>query len=675
MDNPLLTRQFRIPFDRIGADDVEPAMHRLVREAERAVEAIASQPGSPTYASTLGALEEATETLEWAATVIGHLESVATTPAFRAAYQAIQPTLSRFWTGLVLNEALWDVLRRYADTAEAAGLDPIRRRHLDKTLDDFRRHGADLDPSGKQRLQEINVELADLTTVFAQHVLDATNAFELVVEDEDRLAGLPQTARDAARESAVRHGRSGWRFTLQAPSLQAALTYLEDRALRRKIWEAHNRRGAAPPFDNLPVIQRVLALRREKATLLGYANFADLVLADRMAGTGAAARTFIDDLRERTRGFFERENAELEAFRRATFPDIEGPIAPWDLAFLAERLRRARYDFDEEALRPYFPVDRVIDGLFRTIGRLYGVEVEETRDLPVWDPAVRTFRLLDVDGSHLGSFYLDLYPRENKRDGAWMNALLTGRPGQPHLGLFCANATPPVGKTPALLTHGEVETLFHEFGHLMHHLLSQVPVRSLAGTNVAWDWVELPSQIMENWCWEREALDLFARHYRTGEPIPEDLFARLQRTRTFRAANAQMRQIGFATLDLALHCDYDPADPPDLPVFAREILQQHSPARLPDDYGFIGGFSHLFANPVGYAAGYYSYKWSEVLDADAFTRFRDEGIFNPEVGAAFRHTILERGDSAAPLELYREFMGRDPDPEPLFVRQGLTRSA
>jgi oligopeptidase A len=344
----------------------------------------------------------------------------------------------------------------------------------------------------------------------------------------------------------------------------------------------------------------------------------------------------------------------------------------WDVAYYAEKQRAALYEFDEEQLRPYFPVDSVLDGLFETVKRLYGVEITPTADLPVWDESVRTFELKDTDGQHLASFYVDLFPRENKRAGAWMDCLRLAVPPAPHLGLICANVNPPVGGKPALLTHLEVQTLFHEFGHLTHLCLSRVPVRSLGGTNVAWDFVELPSQIMENWCWEREALDLFAKHHETGETIPDDLFAKMKRARTYRAANAQMRQVGFASVDLMLHREFDHRD--DLIAYTRQVLQEYSPVELPEDYGFIASFGHLFSSAVGYAAGYYSYKWAEVLDADAFTRFRDDGVFNRTVGQEFRDCILARGDSEPPMELYKAFMGREPSLDPLLARQGLSGS-
>ncbi|HEY0838742.1 MAG TPA: M3 family metallopeptidase, partial [Vulgatibacter sp.] len=387
------------------------------------------------------------------------------------------------------------------------------------------------------------------------------------------------------------------------------------------------------------------------------------------------AMEFVKDLRDRTEPFFAEENRVLEVFRDERLGGTAGPLQPWELAYWAEKRRRAEYDFDEEELRPYFPLDRVVAGLFEVVHRLYGIRVEEREGVPAWHPDVRAYSILDSDGTLLCGFYADLHPRDEKRGGAWMNGFITGlhRDGErsPHLGLICANFTTPTGGRPALLTHREVETLFHEFGHLLHHALSRPEVRSLGGTSVAWDFVELPSQIMENWCWEREALDLFARHWQTGETIPEPLFQKMVRARNYRAANAMMRQLGFAEVDLDLHVRYDPATDGDVMAYARRVLQRHTPATLPEDSAMVASFGHLFASGVGYAAGYYSYKWAEVLDADAFSRFREEGLFDPDVGRAFREEILSRGDSADPGELFRRFRGREPSVDALFERSGL----
>ena len=673
--NPLLNLPFRIPFDQIRAEHVQPAAAELLREARQRIDALAAEAQPRTFDNTLTALDSITEPLDEAMSVARHLESVATYPALREAYNAVQPEVSAFYSGIPLHAGLWQAIKSYSATEEAAALTGTRRRFLTKTIDTFRRHGADLDAQGKARLEAIDIELATITTKFSQNVLDATNAFELVITDEAGLTGLPPSAVAAARESASQKGLDGWRFTLQAPSYTPVMTYMNDAATREKMYRAYAVRASGGAHDNRALLSRILELRRARAELLGFRNFADLVLHDRMAHTGERAEAFLKDLKRKTEAHFARENRELLAFRRGLEGADAPELQPWDVAYYAEKQRAALYDFDEEELRPYFPLERVVAGMFETVQRLYGIRVVEEPGVPVWDPQVRYYAVYDRDGAFLGGFYADWYPRENKRGGAWMDALMTGYPTaegfRPHLGLICGNLTPPLADRPALLTHYEVTTVFHEFGHLLHHLLSRVEVRSLAGTSVAWDFVELPSQIMENWTWEREPLDLFARHYQTGEPIPGDLFEKMVRARNFRSANAQMRQLGFGFVDLALHIDYDPARDGDVIEYTRGILQQYSPAPLPPDHAMAAAFTHLFASPVGYGAGYYSYKWAEVLDADAFTRFRTHGIFSPEVGAEFRDTILSRGDSEDPAELYRRFMGRDPDPNALLERSGL----
>ncbi|MGH9558787.1 MAG: M3 family metallopeptidase [Bryobacteraceae bacterium] len=657
--NPLLEVSFRVPFNQIQASDVEPAIDELLADTQKRLDAaIASD-------HPLEALDVLTEKLDYAMSVVRHLEAVATTPELRAAHNAVQPKVSAFYSSLPLNENLWKAIQHYAATTEARELQGAMRRYLKKNIDAFKRHGAELDPAGKEQLKRIDVALSEATTKFSQNVLDETNAWDLTVTEESKLAGLPEGAKAAARASAASKQREGWRFTLQGPSYLAAMTYLDDAGIREQIWRAYNSRAISGERDNRALIEKILRLRKDKARLLGFRDFADLVLDDRMAHNGARAGEFVADLREKTEKRFREENRELEAFAKKQ-------LEPWDIGYWAEKQRAALYDFDEEQLRPYFPLDRVVEGMFEIFGRLLDIRVTQEYRVPVWDPEVRCYAIHDaVSGQHLGSLYADWYPRENKRGGAWMDGLITGNPekNQPHLGLICGNLTPPLEGKPALLTHRDVETIFHEFGHLLHLLLSRVEVRSLSGTSVAWDFVELPSQIMENWCWERESLDLFARHFETGSTIPDDLFQKMKRAKTFRAANAQMRQLGFAFVDLALHREWDGSQ--DVLAYSREILQKFAPAPLPADYGMIAGFTHLFGSPVGYGAGYYSYKWAEVLDADAFTRFRREGVFSEKVGREYRERILARGDSEDPAALYRDFMGRDPDPDALLERAGL----
>jgi oligopeptidase A len=666
--NPLLSYDGLIPFHRIAAEHVVPAVREALARAERELEALASAGGEPHYESTLGRLEELDEHLDRAVVPVVHLLGVMNTPELREAYEAVLPEISAFHARLPLHEGLWRTLRAYAETPEAASLTGARKRHLEKTLREFVRAGADLPPERKARVEAVRVELSQLNTRFANHALDATNAFELLITDPAELAGLPESARAQARAAAQARGAEGWRFTLHLPSYEPFMQYAEHRELRRRMYEAYMNRASEGEHDNRPVIARILELRRELAGLLGYGDYADYRLEESMAKSGARALAFEDDLARRTRPYWERETAEMEAFAREEL-GLER-LEPWDTAFVAERMRRARFDLDEEELRPYFPLDRVEEGLFEIARRLFGVVLRERTVEEVWHPEVRFYDVHDEEGKRLGGFYVDWFPRESKRSGAWMIGLVTGgpRPGgwKPHLAALVGNLSPPEGERPALLTHREVETIFHEFGHLLHHVLSRVEVPSRAGTHVSRDWVELPSQIMENWTWEREALDLFARHWETGEPIPEPLFRKMQRARQFLGASHQMRQVSFGTLDLSLHALYDPARDGEVVAYAQELMGRFS---LRPEFArnhFITAFTHVFAG--GYAAGYYSYLWAEVLDADAFSRFRREGLFNRETGRAFVEAVLSRGDAADPGELFREFMGRDPDPEALLRR-------
>ncbi|HUQ92831.1 MAG TPA: M3 family metallopeptidase [Bryobacteraceae bacterium] len=671
--NPLVSIQIPIPFEQIRPEHVEPAIDELISDARRLIETIARDASARTWMNTLWALDESTERLDYAVTLIHHLEHAATTPAMRAARNAIQPKVSEFYSRIPLHEGLWKAIKAFSGTAEARALQGVRKRHLEKTLDFFRRHGADLPEVGKARLAAIDVEIAELTTKFSQHVLDSTNSYEEVFTDPAQLAGLPESALDAAAASARSKEKEGWRFTLQAPSYVALTTYLDDASVRERFYRAYQTRAASGELDNRTIVPRILQLRAEKARLLGFQDFADMVIVDRMAKTGEGAMEFLENLRQKSSAAADAENDQLFDFRR----QMEGPqapeFAPWDVAYYSEKERRAKYDFDEEELRPYFSLERVLSGMFETVTRLYGVDVVEVTGVPAWDQDVRYYEIREGD-QVLGAFYADWFPRENKRGGAWMDAFVTGAPAVPsrhHVGVISGNMTAPVAGKPALLTHREVETIFHEFGHLLHHCLSRVEVRSLSGTRVAWDFVELPSQIMENWCWERESLDLFARHWETGEPIPESLFQKLRKARNYRVANVQMRQLSFGIMDLKLHREYDPAKDGDVVTYTREILQQFSRPVLPPEHAAVLAFTHLFDNPVGYGAGYYSYKWAQVLEADAFALFLQKGIFDRESGLRFRRHVLAKGDSEDPVELFRGFRGRDPDPGALLERQGL----
>jgi oligopeptidase A len=668
--NPLVARDIPVPFGRIAPEHVVPAIRHALAEAERELEELIAYPGQRTYDNTLARLDLIGERLGRVIRPVSHLMAVLSSPELRSAFETVLPEFSAFYARLPLDPRLWQVVRDYAETDDAKALSGVRARHLEKTVRAFRRAGADLPPGKKARVEELKIELSRILTEFSNHVLDSTNAWDLVLTDEADLAGLPDSARAQARAAAQAKGADGWRFTLHQPSWQPFMQYSERRDLRQAMHQAYMNRASEGEHDNRPIIGRVLQLRRELAQILGFRDWADYALDDSMARDGTRAVTFEADLTARTRPFWEREKAELEEFARREL-GLER-MEPWDVPFAVERMRLARYDLDAEALRPFFPMDRVLEGMFEITRRLFGVTVRplEVPADEVWHPEVHAWEMEDESGAVLGRFYTDWFPRESKRAGAWMNGLVVGGPRphgwEQHLALIAANVSPPEGGRPALLTHREVETVFHEFGHMLHHMLSRVEVADLGGTHVPADWVELPSQIMENWTWERPALDLFARHWETGEPIPEELFGKMQAARTFMAAHFQMRQLSFGTVDLDLHVAYDPSSGEDPVRRAQQVMGQfqHRPEFAEDH--FITSFSHIFSG--GYAAGYYSYMWSEVLDADAFSRFEREGLFNRDTGRAFVDAVLSRGDDTDPDELFREFMGRDPDPEALLRR-------
>ena len=685
-NHPFLDAAFLPAWSTLQSEHIVRDITLALTQAEAAIATIAgSELTQLTYASSFLALERATEELNVAWAKVGHLQAVADAAPLREAYNVVLPKVSAFYAGIPLNAALWQRLRTFAAKPEARALTGVHRRLVDETLADFRQAGADLPAGPRARLEAIQAELAQLTQRYSENVLDATNAWQLVVEDERRLVGLPAHAIAAARLNAAAKNLGSeecprWRFTLHMPSQEPFMTYLEDADLRQQMWTAATAVGSHVPHDNTELVTRILCLRAEKAAVLGQTHFADLVLARRMAKSGARALAFLEDFQQRAGPAFARENRELEEFKaRQTHATSVVPLAPWELAFWSERLRRERYAFDEEILRPYFPVDQVIAGLFELVQRIFGLRVQERAvgAVETWHPEVKFYEMHDGRGRHVGSFYADWHPRESKRGGAWMGYLITGGPTPqgsraPHLGYICGNLTPPSADRPALLTHREVETVFHEFGHLLHHLLGEVEIKSLNGVNVAWDFVELPSQIMENWCWERASLDLFARHHETGAEIPEEIFQKMTAAKKFRAACVTMRQVAFAKMDLLLHMRAGGwPNEADLESTARALVAECLVPTVPPAPTILKRFNHLFSDPVGYAAGYYSYKWAEVLDADAFSRFKKEGLFNAKVGQEFVEKILSRGNSADPLELFRSFMGRDPDVAALLERSGL----
>ncbi len=688
--HPFLADHFHVRWSTLVPEAIECDIHHALDLAKAAIELIGAQdPSAATYESTFLAIENATEVLGHGWGRLNHLDSVSDHPAQREALNKMLPDVTDFYSSIPLNEQLWNVIKTFGESREVENHTAVQKRHVRETLEDFREAGADLTLEKKQRVAAIEAELSKFTKQYAEHVLDSTNEWEMVITDENQLAGLPDSAIAAAAANArsKAHEAPAWRFTLQFPSMYPVMQHLHDDGIRRKVWEASCRVGAEGNYDNTALVWRILELRQEKALLLGRDNFADLTLLRRMAKSGQSALSFIENLHGRIVQAFHADYRQLAQYKAAKSGQPIDALEPWEVAYWAERQRKENYDLDDEVLRPYFPVDGVMAGMFEIASRLFGISIRQTETIYIepgsngdhpqalietWHPEVSFYEIHDTQhGSHLGSFYADWHPRESKRGGAWMNSLHTGALGEPHLGLIVGNMSPPVDGKPALLTHGEVETIFHEFGHLLHGMLSQVPVKSLAGTNVPWDFVELPSQIMENFCWDRESLGLFARHHETGDPIPDDLFAKMIAAKNYLSASAFMRQLSFAKLDLELHIHLDKWRGGDPDNVDRTILADYRAPLKTATPSMLRRFNHLFSSPTGYAAGYYSYKWSEVLDADAFTRFQNDGVLNPETGRAFREHILSKGNSEPVDELYRRFMGRDPELEPLLVRAGL----
>ena len=644
------------------------AVDSAIEKSRANIAAIKALPtGGLDYENCVLAFDSATEPLDTVYSRLGHLVSVADSDALRAAYGALVGKIADFYSSVRLDDGLYAKLAEYAASPEGKSLEGARARMLSETLLDFELGGAKLPAEGKRRIREIDGLPAQKAQKFSENVLDDTKRFTLHIGDPSRLEGLPPAAVAVAAQKAAARGESGWDFTLEQPSYVPFMSYAADDSLREKLWRASARLASDGEYSNWGLMEEILRLRAEKARILGRADFADLVLERRMARSGAKALAFVEDLRGKFSAAFESEWRELLDFSRSGGLLDGGKMPPWRAAYASEKLRAKKYGFDPESLRPYFPMEAVMRGMFEICRRLYGIEVSRAEmPAPAWDSAVELFEARAPSGGVMGLFYADFRPRKNKRAGAWMNLLEPAKRGRPALGVIAGNLSEPAGGKPALLSHSDVETLFHEFGHLIHFFMMDSPELSLR--NVAWDFVELPSQIMENWCRSREGLDVFARHYETGEKIPEELFEKFEKSRKFMGANAAMRQLSFAQIDLLLH-----VRPEEFIAAGIENAARRELAGFVHEYSeavptILPRFTHLFGDAVGYAAGYYSYKWAEVLEADAFSRFEREGIFNPEVGAEFAEKVLRVGNSVDPAAAFRNFMGRDPDASALVAR-------
>ena len=674
LENPLLATDGLPAFSRVRPEHVEPAVDAVLAENRaRLAEVVRAAAGAPAWEAVGEPLERMEERLGRVWSVVRHLHAVRDSEPLRAAYNACLPRLSDYHTELAQNEDLYAAYRALAEAPAFARLDAARRRAVELALRDFRLAGVELPAAEKARYREIARERTELEARFEQNLLDATQAWKRHVTDPAALAGLPETALAMARQAAEREGLEGWLLNLELPLYLAVMCHARDRALRREAYEAYVTRASdrgpfAGRWDNGPLMERILALRHEQARLLGFASYADYALATRMARSVDEVRAFLEELARHAVPAARRELAELADYARAR--DGLERLEAWDVAYYAERLREERFGLSEEDLRPYFPVERVLEGLFALTERLFGVRVRPREGVDVWHPDVRFYELVDEDGAVRGGFYLDLYARPHKRGGAWMDECRNRtREDWPVAYLTC-NLSPPTAEAPALFTHEEVLTLFHEYGHGLHHMLTRVDCPSVAGINgVEWDAVELPSQFLEGFAWERPVLDLIARHWRTGEPLPEALYRRMRAARNFHAAMQTVRQLEFALFDLRLHAEYDPARGARIAEILEEVRREVAVVPYPEWNRFAHGFSHIFAG--GYAAGYYSYKWAEVLSADAFEAFLEAGVLDRGTGLRFRREVLEVGASRPAMDSFVAFRGRRPEVRALLRQTGL----
>ncbi|WNL38881.1 oligopeptidase A [Halomonas sp. PAMB 3232] len=676
--NPLLETQTLPPFADIRAEHVLPAIDTLLDESRAAIESLVDQARHtpPTWANFAAPLEEVNDRLSRAWSPVSQLNSTMNSPELREAYEACIEKLSAFGTWVGQHEGLFHAWQALKQEPTWSNLDAGQQRAVDNALRDFRLAGVDLPADKKARYGEIQARLSQLSNQYSNHVLDATQAWHKDIESVDELAGVPESARETLKAIAEAKGVEGYRITLDFPSFFPVVSYADRRELREEVYTAFVTRASnqgpnAGRFDNAALIEEILALRQELAQLLGFDTYADLSLATKMADSPGQVEEFLNDLARRAKPQAEEEFEELGRFAREEL-GID-TLKPWDVGYASEKLREARYAINQEQLRPYFPAPRVVDGLFQVLERLYGLQVEEDAQAPRYHPDVRFFNILE-NGTPIAGFYLDLYAREGKRGGAWMADCRVRREGVDGLQLPVAfltcNFTAPVGNKPALLTHDEVTTLFHEFGHGLHHMLTRQSIADISGINgVAWDAVELPSQFMENYCWEREGIDLLSGHVESGEPLPEALFERLLAAKNFQSAMGMMRQLEFSLFDLRLHHELKAPSADDVQALLDEVRRQTSVVPTVDFNRFQNSFSHIFAG--GYAAGYYSYKWAEVLSADAWSAFEEAGIFDPATGTRFRQQILEQGGAVDAAELFEAFRGREPSVEPLLRHSGI----
>ncbi|BEO06243.1 oligopeptidase A [Serratia marcescens] len=678
MTNPLLTPFSLPPFSAIRPEDIVPAVQSALADCRAAVERVVAQPGPFTWDNLCQPLAESDDRLSRIWSPIGHLNSVKNSPELRAAYEQALPLLSEYGTWVGQHEGLYQAYRSLKDGAAFEALSVPQRKAVDNALRDFELSGIGLSADKQQRYGEIVARLSELGSTYSNNVLDATMGWSKLITDEAELSGLPESALAQAQAMAQAKEQDGWLLTLDMPSYLPVLTYADNRALREEMYRAFATRASdqgpnAGKWDNSEVMAETLALRHELAQLLGFDTYADKSLATKMAESPEQVIGFLSDLAKRARPQAEQELAQLRAFAKQHYGVDE--LDAWDITYYGEKQKQHLFSISDEQLRPYFPEQRVVEGLFEVVKRIYGITAKERKDVETWHPDVRFFDLFAANGELRGSFYLDLYARENKRGGAWMDDCVgslrkaDGTLQKPVAYLTC-NFNRPLGDQPALFTHNEVTTLFHEFGHGLHHMLTQIDTAGVSGINgVPWDAVELPSQFMENWCWEPEALAFISGHYQSGEPLPKAMLDKLLAAKNYQAALFILRQLEFGLFDFRMHFEYSPEKGAQILPTLAEVKKMVAVVPSPSWGRFPHAFSHIFAG--GYAAGYYSYLWAEVLSADAYSRFEEEGIFNAETGKSFLDNILSRGGSEEPMALFKRFRGREPQLDAMLRHYGI----
>ncbi|MEG3345941.1 oligopeptidase A [Pseudoalteromonas sp. B5MOD-1] len=676
-NNPLIGLEGLPPFSKIKPAHVVPALKAAIAECRTKIDEVLATK-SYTWNDLVLPLEEADDKLSRLFSPVSHMNSVVNNDELREAYEQCLPLLSEYSTFVGQHQGLYDAYNALHNSDEFKTLTIAQQKTITNALRDFELSGIALKPEQQKRYGEISARLSELASKFGNNVMDATLAWQKHITDESELAGLPESALALGADTAKSKELDGWVFTLDFPSYLPIMTYANNRELREEFYTAFVTRASdqgpnAGEFDNSAIMSEELALRHELAELLGFNSYADMSLATKMAETPEQVFSFLEDLADKSKPQAEQELAELTAYAKDKHGVTE--LAAWDYAYYGEKLKQEKYAISDEVLRPYFPANKVLSGLFTTVNRLFGINVKEVTEFDTYHPDVRFFEIYDSSNTLRGRFYLDLYARDRKRGGAWMDDCMgrkvraNGELQTPVAYLVC-NFNKAVGDKPALFTHNEVTTLFHEFGHGIHHMLTQVDAAPVAGINgVAWDAVELPSQFLENWCYEEEALSFISGHYETDEPLPKELLDKLLAAKNFQSGMQMLRQLEFSLFDFTIHHTYKAGEPCNIQATLDDVRSKTAVVKAPAFNRFQHGFSHIFAG--GYSAGYYSYKWAEVLSADAFSKFEEEGIFNPATGEAFLKNILEKGGSEEPMELFKKFRGREPQVDALLRHSGI----